>query len=136
MAIAQKKLCKGERVNEIAKRLTLHPNFTLREGMVFKNGELDLEHPCTVGWLLCLLMRMAARTVIKPKHLRIKTIQMDGKMHEEKLKICFDEDGARLIGLTLANAVLMMWDRKWDMVFDDPLSAHSLGATFLSMEHY
>lgn len=123
-------------MEDIAGRLMRHPNFMLRDGMAFRSGALDLEHPCTVGWLTCLLMRMAPRTTVKPKSLMVRTIRMDGKLREERLRIGFDEDGNRLIGAALAEAVLMMWDRRWDMVFDDPLSAHSLGAAFLAMEHY
>jgi hypothetical protein len=125
-----------EDMRDVGNELLQHPNFTLRDGMAFKNGRLELEHPCTVGWLMCLLMRMAPRTTVKPKCLMVRTVQMDGKMREERLNIEFDEDGNRLIGAALAEAVLMMWDRRWDMVFDDPLSAHSLGAAFLAMEHY
>jgi hypothetical protein len=121
---------------DLPKRLINHSNFTPREGMTFRDDALDLEHPCTLGWLISLLLRMAPRSVIKPKKLLVRTLQLDGKFRETTVRIQRGEGSQRLIGHAIAGAILMMWDENWDMVFDDPLSAHSLGAAFLALEHY
>jgi hypothetical protein len=121
---------------DLPNKLAIHPNFIRREGMVFKNGALDLEHPNTLGWLFCLMMRMAPRTVVKPKKILLRTVQLDGKFREFTVRIHRDDDGFRLVGHAITEAILTMWERNWDMVFDDPLSAHSLGAAFLALEHY
>jgi len=123
-------------IEDMQKTLMNHPNFILREGMMFKDDVLDLEHPSTLGWLFCLLMRMAPRTVVKPKRILLRTIKMDGKFRELTIKIQHRDDGCLLIGHAIAKAILMMWEKNWDMIFDDPLSAHSLGAAFLALEHY
>ena len=121
---------------ELSTGLLEHPNFKIRDGMLVKDGTLDLEHPSTLGWLFCMMMRMAPRTVIRANRIKLKTVRMDGKMRESIVEIERDDDGNRMFGAAIASAILLMWENNWDMVFDDPLSAHSLGAAFLALEHY
>jgi hypothetical protein len=123
-------------IKKLSNKLLNHTNFVLRKEMIVVDGIFDFDHPTNIGWLFSLLLTMAPKTKIKSKKILIKTIELDGKKRLKKITIKKNKFGNKLIGASLALAVLKIWNNKWDQVFDDSLSAHSIGKLYLATSYF
>ena len=93
-------------------------------------GNLDLEHPINLGWLLSALFVIAESSVVTIESVIAKAQEPDGRIRSLEVIVPMDDDGKVLIGTSIATALVQFSKRGWARRFDESISSHSILKTF------